>query len=527
MLVMRLKPVYRAETLILVESQKIPEKYVSSTVIGDIQDRLATINQEILSATRLKKVIVDYKLYPNDRVKNAPEEVVELMRHDVEVKLEKGWSNNRPGAFRISYEGPIPTVVASVVNRLANLYIDENLKVREVQAEGTLQFLETQQNDAKKKLDDLESAVSQYKVEHNGELPQQENTMNATLMRLQTELQGTQDAITRAQQNKVMYGAELTTLDNRLSALLSPSPASVPGERAAFSSIVSSDGQAAAQPVKASKALSEHLKELMARYSNDYPDVKRTRAALAEALRNEQQDEASVTVQAAATAAAQLPKASNFVSLPPSPAHVVLSADAAREVEQLRQRVNSLKAQQEIADRDIEGNKARRENVLKEMTGYQTDLKKLPIREQEMAALTRDYEIAKLNYRSLLDKKISAEMAAEMERRQKAERFMVLDPAQVPEKPSKPNRSLLISVASLFGLAIGAAVAFAKEWNKDLLLGEWELPPDTIILGRIPNIEIVPDERSRGKLPAVTLASTTPMVVAVLVAACRLLRGLA
>src|SRR5579862_5957135 len=141
-IVHRLPAFYRAETLILVDSQKIPERYVSATVSTDLQDRLATISQQILSVTRLKKIIDDFDLYKEPRKTKAPEEVIELMRSDIDIKLEKGWSGGRPGAFRIAYQGTSPTIVAEVANRLASLYIEENLRVREAQAEGTSEFIQ-------------------------------------------------------------------------------------------------------------------------------------------------------------------------------------------------------------------------------------------------------------------------------------------------------------------------------------------------------------------------------------------------
>lgn len=469
-IVLRLKPIYRAETLILVESQKIPDKYVASTVISDVQDRLATISQEILSTTRLKKIIEDYKLYSDARNKLALEEVVEIMRHDVDVKLEKGWSNNRPGAFRIAYQGSDPVVVASVVNRLAGLYIDENIKVREQQADGTSQFLDGQLKEAKRTLDELEAAVSRYKLEHNGELPQQEGAANTALTRLQTELQGAQDAMNRAQQNIILYDAELANIDSRLSALTAARDPATPAESAA-------PAVGAALPPEqppTSKALAEHLRLLRTRYSDEHPEVKRIKVAIAEALKAEQQ-----AAPSAPKTAAQPQRA------PKQPA---LSVEAARQLDQLQQRTSALRAQRELAERDIASADARRQNILREMARYQNQLHKMPIREQEMAALTRDYETAKGNYRSLLDKKTSADLAAEMEHRQKAEKFIVLDSAQPPETPSKPNRPLLMAVASIVGLALGIGLALAKEWNANVLLGEWELPPGVRILGRIPVI---------------------------------------
>src|ERR1035438_9617515 len=117
-------------------------------------------------------------------------------------------------------------------------------------------------------------------------------------------------------------------------------------------------------------------------------------------------------------------------------------------------------------------------------------LSRLPVREQEMAMVTRDYEISKANYKSLLDKKLSAEMSTDMERRQKSERFTVIDPARVPEKPFKPNRPLFWSFGVAAGLLIGIALGGALELRHNVFLGEWELPAGVVVLGRLPYIDM-------------------------------------
>ena len=117
-----------------------------------------------------------------------------------------------------------------------------------------------------------------------------------------------------------------------------------------------------------------------------------------------------------------------------------------------------------------------------------------------MAGLTRDYETSKDNYKSLLDKKISASMSADMEYLQKAEKFVVIDPPRVPEKPSKPNRPLWEAVGCAFGLIFGVAVAFGKELKNNTLLGEWELPGPVVALAYIPYIQIPDSESSSGTL---------------------------
>jgi hypothetical protein len=107
-----------------------------------------------------------------------------------------------------------------------------------------------------------------------------------------------------------------------------------------------------------------------------------------------------------------------------------------------------------------------------------------------MAQLTRDYDIAKADYKSLLDKKMAAEMALDMERAQQSERFIVLDRAQVPDKPIKPKRLPLYAASGVGGLVVGLLMGFAAELRRNVMLGEWELPPGTPVLARLPYIEV-------------------------------------
>ncbi|MGC8793317.1 MAG: GumC family protein, partial [Bryobacteraceae bacterium] len=194
-IVYQLPAVYRAEALILVESQRIPEKFVASTVDVNLRDRINTISQQILSYRHLLEIIEKFNLYRAQRLRLPQEEVVEVMRKDIEIRVEQGWPQDRPGAFRVAYHGPDPNVVALVANQLANLFIEENLRAREVHALGTSEFLETQLAEARKRLEEQEARLSAYKLRHNGELPQQENVLISTAARYQLQLQGVQEGI--------------------------------------------------------------------------------------------------------------------------------------------------------------------------------------------------------------------------------------------------------------------------------------------------------------------------------------------
>ena len=433
-IVHQLPPVYRSEALILLDSQKIPERYVSSTVNTDVQERLASISQEILSTTRLQKIIDDFGLYRNERKKLAREEVIELMRKDITITLETGGTPNRPAAFRIGYEGQNPTLVTKVASRLSNLFVEEDLQTRERQAEGTADFIDSQLNEAKKTLDDLEAKVSKYKLAHNGDLPEQETSLNATLARLQLELQGNQDAINRAQQNKtVLQGsvdiAEAAAGSSHRQTVASPFEVSTNTNPA---------------PEGDSKFLQAQYDALSKRYQPTYPRM--------------------VELQ-----------------------HQIDKQKMAEDSE--RARIENLKKQIALADREIQQRNSEREKILKSIELYQARIEQLPVREQETAALTRDYEMSKTNYKSLLDKKLAAGMATDMEKRQQGERFTMLDPPRVPERPVSPKRPKLIEIGCALSLALALAFPIAIETKKNAILGEWELPEGVTVLGRVPFIK--------------------------------------
>jgi polysaccharide chain length determinant protein (PEP-CTERM system associated) len=480
-IVYKLPTLYTSEALILVESQKIPEKYVAATVNSEVQDRLATISQEILSSTRLQKIIEDFNLYQDEKKNHVQEEILEMMRKDITIKLEKGWTGNRPGAFRIGYVGPNPALIAQVANRIANLFIEENLRSREVQAEGTAEFIDTQLQDAKKKLDELEAAVGKYKVQHNGELPQQETALQAAVTRLQTELQANRDAIGRAYQSKLMAENTLQVSEDMAATL-----ARSPGTANTVQGRPDAPGTAAAPgKLKNSEVLQSQLDSLLGHYREEHPDVVRLRDQIARAKKAEEEKEAQ---EASKTTAVQKAE-SKAPSDKPAP---VKTGNAVTPVEtaQWRERINGLKLQISILDKEIDQRHIEESRILGDIKALQSRIERLPLREQEMAGVTRDYEITKANYKALLDKKISATMATDMERRQKSERFTLLDPARVPELPYKPNRPLFYGLGSALGLVIGLAFAVGGELRKDLLLGEWELPRDLVVLGRVPDIRL-------------------------------------
>ncbi len=493
--VYEMPPIYKAEAVILVDAQKIPEKFVSSTVSSGVSDRLAVISQQIMSTTRLLKLIHDFGLYKEGRPKSQ-EELIEQMRRDISVNVQKdNWATGKPVAFRVGYEGRSPVVVAAVANQLADFYIQENLQTREMEAAGTSEFIDNQLEQAKKELDDEEQKVAKFKAEHNGSLPEQENPLLSNLSNLRVQLQGIQDAINRAQQEKVMLETSISTeeslLANMQRSLQLRNNAVSGAPEVAHTTVAVTDAEG-----KTLLTLERTLSEMKTRYTPDYPEVLALEARIAQ-LKQAQREEAER--EAAANAAANNAAANKDAgqgskgaagNAGQTTAGAAGTQVVPREIIQERGKIALMESELAALKKDLETEQVDRQQILAQIGAMQSRVDALPLVEQQMAALTRDYETSKANYKSLLDKRNEAEMSTDMERRQKSERFEILDPARVPDKPIKPLRSLWLGIGVAASLLVSFGLGLALEITRNNLLGEWELPASVPVLGRVPLIQV-------------------------------------
>jgi succinoglycan biosynthesis transport protein ExoP len=470
----RLLPsVYTAEAVVLVDAQKIPEAFVSSTVSGDIAGRLALISQNIMTSTRLLDIINTFDLYRNERKRLTQEELLGKMREDISVDFEKSWTGGKLQSFRLGYRGRNAKTVAEVANRLAGLYVAENVRTREDQAEGTVDFLRQQLQEARRSLDEQEQKVAEFKREHNGTLPEQQSSLLGTLSSLSVELQGVQASIDRAQENELSLKAVLSAAESSEASLR----ASLQREAKGSSSIVTDSGRVLKTR---SEVLGEQLRALRLKYTADYPEVEAVERELDVARREESEESAVAPTNGSGASSRQ---AGTDVS---NQRPTVVSP----ELIQARERIATLRAQIEMAKHQIDSLEKQRESLAATISNCRARISQLPLVEQEMTGLKRNYEESANNYNSLLQKKLAAGVATDMEHLQKSERFTVIDPARIPQKAIKPNRPLLAIIGSLAGLVVGLLLSFALEYRKQTFLGEWELPAGTVVLGRVPLIQM-------------------------------------
>jgi polysaccharide chain length determinant protein (PEP-CTERM system associated) len=479
---------YRSLTLILLEPQKIPTAYVSSTITSSVQERLSTISQQILSRTNLEMIILQFDLYkrnvndvspllniikknlknianidiekiilrfnPSKIEESVPLDVlVERMRKDIEVRVMGGGN-----AFSISYDAKEPVTAMQVTNTLASLFIEENLKLREQQVEGTSEFLESQLDEAKIRLQKQEQSLKEFKELRNGSLPGQMESNLRTLDRLQLELQTINEALRNAEERKTSIERlrqELKNIDES-SRMIGDSMADGPLG-------INQD-----LPEVRLRRLKAELAKLQAEFQDHYPDIILLRKQISE-----------VEGQMGELTEQRTTHSSSAPSLRP------IDGNRAQQLSLYSSEILTLNS-------DIGALKQRREKTAVQIKEFEKRVESTFPNEQTLLNLTRDYDISQHNYQMLLEKHLNAKLSENLEKKQKGEQFRVLDPANIPQKPYKPDRRKIILLGVLLSGGAGIGLIFLKEFVRPSyrkaadFLGTIDVP----VLGTIPRNNI-------------------------------------
>jgi polysaccharide chain length determinant protein (PEP-CTERM system associated) len=444
---------YRSDTLILVVPQRVPENYVKSTVTTRIEDRLQSIQQQILSRTRLERIIQDFNLYAEARRTAIMEDVVDRMRGNISVQVVKG------DAFRVSFTSDEARTAMRVCERVASLFIEENLRDREVLAEGTNQFLEAQLEDARRRLIETERKVEEYKRAYAGELPEQRDANMQGLHNAEMQVQSLTEAMNRDRDRRLIVErliADAESPDPQFTP--PPAPAAPPSTQVDANGLPV--GATAAQQLEAAQAV---LQQMQTRLTPQHPDILRMKRIITE-------------LQKKADAEA--------LAKPLSPGAATVSP-----AERLRKnRLAEMKAELEKIDKQI-ATRAELEHRLRgQMEIYQKRIEAAATRQSELTELSRDYQTLQLMYTSLLGKKEDSKVAANLERRQIGEQFKILDPARLPERPTSPNRPQLQTMGLAAGIGVGVLLLGLIEYLDKTLKSEGDVTAalNLLVLATVP-----------------------------------------
>lgn len=409
--------IYEAQTLILVQQQKVPENYVQSVVSSTVSDRLRTIQQQVTSRTNLENIISEYGLYESSEKGVRLDEKVETLRKMITIEVTAtGRSADETSAFTISFRYDDPEKTMDVTNALASNFTSENLKIREEQALGTSTFLSDELKATEERLKGKEEELKQYRERYMGGLPEQLETNLSILERLQTNLE----------QND----ANLRDAENRRTTILKDIAAS----NAALPAVSTQQGEGNGQQNDLA-SLKSQLTSLEARYTKNHPDVIRMRETIA-AMEKEQ---------------AETQASSDLTGIDEGSGVSTTYVDQA------------LRRQLEEINLDIANFKAKIDETNKQINSYQAKVEDTPKREQELLSLNRDYENLKASYSSMLDRKLEADLSVSMEKKQKGEQFKVIDSAKLPSMPVEPDIRKIMLMTLFLGLGLGCGLAYLME----------------------------------------------------------------
>ena len=438
---------YKSQTLVLVEQPSVPTDIVRSLDTSDISQRLSSMKQQILSRSRLEPIIRQFGLYGDDVSRVSMEDLVGRLQKTIDVTpvlpMAESQARQLPG-FYVSVTMDNARTAQQVCTAVTSMFIEENLRLRQQHSEDTTQFLVQQLAEAKAKLDEQDARLAAFKSHYLGSLPDQESTNLNLLTTLTSQLDAATQALARAQQDKTYAESMLTQ------------------QIAAWQA--TQTGRNPETLDQQLSALQTQLANLQARYTDDYPDVIKTKNDIA-ALKRQL---AESNAQKATSDASKVQK----------------SAVEPLQVAQLRAQVHNLEL--------VIAEKAREQGQIKEQIKfYQERVQSTPGVEQQFKELTRGYETALLSYNELQKKRDESAMAADLERKQQGEQFRVLDPANLPDKPSFPNRPLFAAGGVGGGLALGLAIAFLLEMRDSSLKTERdvEFTLHLPVLAMIPEIE--------------------------------------
>lgn len=448
-----LPPTYQASTLVMVERQKVPSDYVKATITASMDDRIRTIEPQVNNRETLERVIRELNLYPRVRRTSGMESALALARKDLRLRTQGDI------LFSIFFEYTDPVKAAAAANRIADIFIQENLQLRENQAEGTSSFLETELDQTRRRLEAQEAKIAAFKQRYMGELPEQSDTNLKIVDSLQSKLQINMEGIDKAEQRRLAVEAQM---QSARTADRDRSPAAAAPIHTPASRLEQARGE---------------LAGLLTQYTERHPEVIRKRAEIA-ALEKEE-----------ASAAKQPP--------PPPPAPSATHQDDP-----------VLRAELRGIDMEVGTLKRERDQILSQINVLQGRLASVPEVEQQLLSLTRDYDNIQKSYASLLAKRIDARLAENLEKSRQGEQFTILERALPPAIPSGPNVPLILGAGLLVGLALGTGLALLRDRIDQTFADGDSLQsafPGVPILAVIPTL--TPSDRAQPEpLPARTVS---------------------
>lgn len=499
-----LPPVYRSTATILIEQQEIPAELVRSTITTFADQRIQVISQRVMTRSNLLDIVKKYNLYPDDQKKEPSEVLIENMRKDIKMNTVSADvvdpRSGRPTlatiAFTVGYDNDSPMLAQKVANELVSLYLNENLKSREQSSNETSKFFNDETQKLSEQISALERQLAEFKEHNAGQLPELMQ-LNLQLMdRTGQEMTEVDRELRAAKERRIYLESQLAQLDPQ-------------------SKLFSESGERILGAADRLRVLQAKYVAMAAAYGPDFPDLARMRKEI-EALRKETGE-----VDTRAELELRLVKVRTDLALARdkyTPDHPDVKR-LEREAVQLETASRAapgivgmdagprpdnpayiqLQAQLQAADAEWNSLQQKQSQLADKLAEYERRITRSPQVERKFHELTRDQDNAWAKYKDLKAKQMEAQLSQSLETERKGERFTLIEPPELPEKPLKPNRMAILFLGVMFSFAGGVGtVAVGESMDNTVrgarsLISLMKLPP----LGTIPYIETEEDLRKR------------------------------
>jgi polysaccharide chain length determinant protein (PEP-CTERM system associated) len=436
---------YTSSTVVLVEPPTVSKEVVPTLVTEDLYHRLASMKEQILSRSRLQPIIEKLDLYSEERGKKHMEDLVDKLRQSIDVSLMEpmaGSMDRQPPGFHVSVTFNDSRIAQQICTEITSMFMEQNAIRRTQQAKVTTQFLTQEVDEAKAKLDEQDAKLAQFKRQYLGSLPEEQQSNLSLLTGLNTQLEASTQALSRAQQDKAFN-----------ETLLSQQEATQKAAQSGTQSQESLDQQLTSQQTQ--------LAELLAKYTPEHPDVIKLKAQIEDTKRR-------------ITAAAENKPATNA------------NPGTARESPQIQQ----LRAKIKLDDVSIADAVKHQGQIQEEIRQLQGRVQASPMVEQQLKELTRNYQTASDMYNDLLKRQQNSSMVGELENKQQSETFRVLDPPSLPLTASFPKKIVFLGGGATAGLALGLGILYLLALTDKAMYSE----RDVELCLKLPVLTMIPSK---------------------------------
>lgn len=501
---------FQSYAVMRITPSQVSDRIVPTNFNLHMQDRLATMLQDVSSRSKLIDMIKKFNLYPSEQAKRPLEDIVEDMRHaihfdPVEGNTQQQQQNRTAGsAFRISYSYLNRFDAQKVVQEMVNSFMSENVIDRRAKSRITTEFLSEEVKTAKADLDRIENELTAFKLRNAGRLPEELNSNLQMQNSYQQQLSAVQEVLNRNQQDKMMLETNLQNLKNQLTTIESTEAV----EPAARNRTENRNERLAEAEKRVADAELE-LSGLKEKLRPGHPDLK-TAIARVETIKQERD-------RIAAQVSAEQEKLASSQPSSPTPAKKTVNPLLLRSRAEIEGQMKTTQSRIRALDLDSEERIKMQKGLFDQLKQTSARITSNPLMQDEYVRMTRDYNLAKENYDKLSQQKSSSEVANRLEDRSAGENLEVLDPASLPLKPSEPNRFLIVGAGTLIGLVLGLFLAGAQEVKDSTMKGLKDVRAysNMNILSSIPLLENALLVRRKRRLT--WLAWSSAMIVGVVV----------